>query len=149
MRKVFVSIVQAPNGFMNKGGGISGFRILIRMTASLKLTSLSLQSNLGSVHLSLFDGRSRGPGQLVPAKRNGHGVDSRVRRPHAPDNLVDRDVRLALSQATQREAALLQLGLGVVPVLVHDELVQAGEEADAAEGFANFQPLMIRREGRK
>ena len=39
-------------------------------------------------------------------------------------SLVDGDVRLATVELPQSEAALLELRLGVVPVLVQDELLQ-------------------------
>ena len=56
--------------------------------------------------------------------------------------LVHRDVRFATVQFSQCETALLQLGLGVVPVLVHDEHAQPREETNLAEHTAVVQVLV-------
>lgn len=46
---------------------------------------------------------------------------------------VDRDVGILSVDCPEREAALLKLGLGVIPLLVDDELLEAREEADLSE----------------
>lgn len=57
--------------------------------------------------------------------------------------LVNGNVRFSSIHGPQGEAALLQLGLGVIPVLVHDKLLQSREEAHIAESCAVFQILKI------
>jgi hypothetical protein len=56
-------------------------------------------------------------------------------------NLVAGNVRLATIEGAQGEAALLQLGLGIVPLLGEDELLQAREEANLAEKTHYHQHL--------
>ena len=58
--------------------------------------------------------------------------------------LVDGNVGLRSIHVAECEAALLQLGLGVIPVLVQDEQLQTREEAHLAELPAKLQTLPAR-----
>ena len=57
-------------------------------------------------------------------------------------HLVDWNVWLPPLHGPEGEAALLQLGLWVVPLLVGDELVETGKEADLGEDHAVLQVLV-------
>jgi hypothetical protein len=56
---------------------------------------------------------------------------------------VDRDVRVVPVDGPEGEAALLQLRLRVVPLLVDDELLQPREEADLREHAAVFLGINV------
>jgi hypothetical protein len=50
-----------------------------------------------------------------------------------PTHLVNRDVRIFPVHGPEGETTLLELRLGVVPVLIDDELLKTGKEADLGE----------------
>jgi len=55
--------------------------------------------------------------------------------------LVNRNIWLTTLHGADCETALLQFGLGVIPVLVHDEVLQSWEETHVAEHVAVVQSL--------
>uniref|UniRef100_A0A182Q3E9 Uncharacterized protein n=1 Tax=Anopheles farauti TaxID=69004 RepID=A0A182Q3E9_9DIPT len=100
------------------------------------------QRLLGGVHLRLLYAVPVRARQTLAAEVHRHRVDARVRRSRALDHLVHRDVRFATVHRAQREAALLQLRLRIVPVLVHDEILQPREQTHVTEGLAVLEPLV-------
>ena len=75
------------------------------------------QRNLGSIHFCLLDGVTLGLGQPLAPEVDRHGVDSGVGGTLALYDLVQRDIRLSSIHGPQGQATLLQLGLGVIPIL--------------------------------
>ena len=57
-------------------------------------------------------------------------------------HLVHRYIWLPSLHGSECETALLQLGLGIVPFLIGDELIEPGEEADLGEDLAVLQVLV-------
>ena len=57
-------------------------------------------------------------------------------------HLVHRYIWLPSLHGPECETALLQLGLGIVPFLIGDELIEPGEEADLGEDLAVLQVLV-------
>ena len=94
------------------------------------------------VHLSLLDALALRLGQPLAAEVDDDAVDAGVGRAAALGHLVGRDVRLASVHLAQGQAALLQFGLGVVPLLVQDELAQTREEAHLGERLAEGEVLV-------
>ena len=55
--------------------------------------------------------------------------------------LVNWNIWLSALHGADCETALLQFGLGVIPVLVHDEVLQSWEETHVAKHVAVVQSL--------
>lgn len=74
-------------------------------------------------------------GEALLAEVDADLEEARVGRAADVEHAVRGHVRLALVDAAQREAALLETTLRVVPVLREDELDEPREEAHAAEAL--------------
>jgi hypothetical protein len=55
--------------------------------------------------------------------------------------LVNWNIWLSAIHGADCETALLQFGFGVIPVLVHDEVLQSWEETHVAKHVTVFQSL--------
>uniref|UniRef100_A0A182JB47 Uncharacterized protein n=1 Tax=Anopheles atroparvus TaxID=41427 RepID=A0A182JB47_ANOAO len=94
------------------------------------------------IHFRLLDAVPVGAREPLPAEVHRDRVDARIGRPGALDHLVHRYVRLPAVHRAERKAALLQLRFRIVPVLVHDEVLQPREQTHVAERFAVLQLLV-------
>ena len=95
------------------------------------------QRILRRFHLSQTDAGAEAVGETFASKINGHTENTRVRWPLNANGFVLGNVRIvARPWDTQCQTTLLQLRFGVIPALVHDEILQSGEETDAAEASA-------------
>lgn len=94
------------------------------------------------VHLRLLDTVPGSTRQPDTAKVDSYRIHARVGRSLAFDDFIDRNVRLSAVHGAKRQTALLQLALRVVPVLVQNEVLQTGEEADLTERPAVLEALV-------
>lgn len=103
--------------------------------------SQSKLSGIAGARHSL-DTVSRGCRHSLSSEINGHDVPSCVRGTARVDNLVERNLRLAIAHVPQCQAALLELRLRVVPILIADEMLQPWEEHNLAEPTTVFQTFV-------
>ena len=96
----------------------------------------------GGIHFRLLDGMTVPFGQSDAAEVNGDGVGSGVGWTFAFDHLVHGNIGFSVLQRSQRQTTLLQLALGIVPLLVENETLESREEADVTKDFAVFQVLV-------
>lgn len=73
---------------------------------------------------------------------NGNFVDSRICWTSTLHHLIERNIWLAAIHRSQSETALLQLRLRIIPVLVHNKVLQSGEQTDGAKRHAMIKTFI-------
>uniref|UniRef100_A0A182M1A2 Uncharacterized protein n=1 Tax=Anopheles culicifacies TaxID=139723 RepID=A0A182M1A2_9DIPT len=95
-----------------------------------------------SIHLRLLDAVPVRTCQSLATEVYRYGIDACIRWSGTFDHFVHGNVRFATVHRAQRQAALLQLRLWIVPVLVHDKVLQAREQTHVTEHLTVLEPFV-------